>query len=459
VNAQAATADRLGPVGRAVGWSLVALAIAIRLHNALAYPPDWGFDASFNWRYIYRLSQDRALPPPDAGWSTGDPPLYFALGAAVMAGADALGARGAALLAVPLLGTAAGLGIVLLAVALVRRLDPGNERRHWLAGLLVLYLPAHVYASAMVNEEILAALLVALALFPLVRSAAVDEPLEGGWRRAAAVGVASGLAWLTKLSGVLVGAAAALSYALEGWRRGLWRRGVAGAALVGALALLSGGWYYVYNRVQYGYFQPYGLPAHQIMFAMPPGERGVTDYLRLPLATRTDPQLLNPALLRSVWGSTYATVWFDGHRFFLPRDDARVRRLGTLTLALALLPTGAFLFGAWRGLLRALRGRSLSDLPLQLLLGLTLAGYVAYTWRNPWFAVIKGTTLLGLSLPFAVYASEGLDRLLRRGAGTARAAGGVLLLLALCVACATHFGWPFAKAEVPGLSWEAPTAP
>src|SRR5262249_61730194 len=33
---------------------------------------------------------------------------------------------------------------------------------------------------------------------------------------------------------------------------------------------------------------------------------------------------------------TYATAWFDGHRFFLPREGAAVRRLGTATLLLAL---------------------------------------------------------------------------------------------------------------------------
>ena len=36
--------------------------------------------------------------------------------------------------------------------------------------------------------------------------------------------------------------------------------------------------------------------------------------------------LLNADLLHSVWGSTFATVWFDGHRYFLPVESAAVRR-------------------------------------------------------------------------------------------------------------------------------------
>ena len=73
----------------------MALAVGIRIHNAFSYPADWGFDASSNWRYIYRLSEDRALPDPAAGWSTADPPLYFVGGALVMAGLGAIGARDA----------------------------------------------------------------------------------------------------------------------------------------------------------------------------------------------------------------------------------------------------------------------------------------------------------------------------------------------------------------------------
>ena len=55
-------------------------------------------------------------------------------------------------------------------------------------------------------------------------------------------------------------------------------------------------------------------------------------------ATWTDPQALNPDLLRSVWGTAYASLWFDGHRSFLPVEGDAVRRLGTVTLLLALLP-------------------------------------------------------------------------------------------------------------------------
>jgi hypothetical protein len=161
--------------------------------------------------------------------------------------------------------------------------------------------------------------------------------------------------------------------------------------------------------------------------------------------------------LRSVWGGTYASAWFDAHRFFLPDGSAAVRRLGTATLLLALLPTAAFAIGIARGARRALAHPRSAEVPLVCVSALSLAGYALYTWRNPWFAVVKGTSLLALSLPYAYYASGELCRFAR--ARPARVAIGVwLAALAACVAAGTSFDVLFGRPEVSGLVW-TPEAP
>jgi len=428
---------------------LAGVALAVRLLNAFRYPPDWGYDAPFNWRYIYRLAEDGALPHPAAGWSTADPPLFFGVAASLMKASDFN------LVLVPLLNTALGLGIVALAVLLVRRVDPGHPRRALLAGGLLLYLPAHIYMSVMVSEEMMVAFFTSLSVFLL----ADTTRSSSGMRRAASAGAAAGLAILAKLTGVLAAATGAATFAVEAWQRREARRGVAGVAVLLAVAFAFGGWYFARNRMLYGYFQPFALPAHQAMFTMPPGDRGLLDFVRVPLSTLTDPQLLDPDLLHSVWGSTYATVWFDGHRYFLPRDSDAVRRLGSLTLLLALLPTAAFATGSWRGLQRLRRTADGPDTPLLLLTGLTIAGYAAYNWQNPWFTVVKGTSLLGLSLPFAYYASEALDGWTRPANRSARALWIALALLAIAVVASGTFDLVFEKNEVSGLPWQAPEAP
>jgi 4-amino-4-deoxy-L-arabinose transferase-like glycosyltransferase len=420
--------------------------IGMRVRNALTFPPDWGFDASFNWQYIYALTRSWRLPDPDAAWSTGDPPLYFYLAASVL---RTFGMRP---LLLPLLNTLLGLAIVGLAVALVRRAAPADPQRALLAGGLLLFLPAHVHMSAMVNEELLVALLTSLAVFCLAGAprAAPDTTAL----RPALAGLAGGLAALGKPTGLVAIAACAASVVVVGLRKRAPRTAVVRVGALLLAALLAGGWYYARNRIVHGYFQPVGLPAHERMFEMPPGERGPLDYVRVPLSTFTDPQLLDPDLLHSVWGSTYAAVWFDAHRYFLPTDSGPVRRLGTLTLLLALLPTAAFAAGVLRGVSRWRKGAGERDLPLLLLLALTLAGFALYTWSNPWFAVIKGTTLLGLSLPYAFYASEVLADWSRRGRVAAVGIGMTLLALAVSVTISCTFDGLFERTEVSGLRWE-----
>jgi hypothetical protein len=428
------------------GWALLGVAAAVRVSNALHYPMGWGFDETQNWRYVSALIEAWHLPAPDADWSTAHPPLFYWLAAAL---GRALGRPDPAVtfLAVRLAGSAAGLLVAGLAAALVLRVDPGHRRRALLAAGLVLFLPAQIYTSAMLNEEVLASAFVSLA---------VVGAATGG--HAAWVGVAGGLAWLTKLSGVLVVAAAGAARLLDGARRGAAARGAREAALVALLALLVGGWFYARNKVVYGYFYAQDLPQHAHMHTMPPGERHVADYLRVPLATWTDPQMLNPDLLRSVWGGTWASLWFDAHRHFLPRESAAVTRAGTLILALSLLPGAALAVGFARGVGRALRAPG-PDTVLVLLVVATLAGYAFFTWRNPWFAVVKGSYLLGLSVPAAFYASETLARWTAGPGWRAIATWSALGALALAVTAVFTFGdhfWSFEHLEYPGMRWTAP---
>ena len=143
---------------------VVLLGCAMRANNALRYPALYGFDArEGNWPYIRALSRSWRLPEPDAGWSTSHPPLFYYLGAALNRLAQAFDLDAGILLA-RLLSTAAGLGVVWLAVSLVQRVDGANERRRLLAAGLLLFLPAHLMISAMVHEELVAAFFTSLAV-------------------------------------------------------------------------------------------------------------------------------------------------------------------------------------------------------------------------------------------------------------------------------------------------------
>jgi hypothetical protein len=464
----ASFARRAGPAATATAGALLVVGVWMRIHNAIHYPERWGFDGLFNERYVGRLLESLALPAPDTDWSTAHPPLFYYLSAGL---ARLLGITDSLEAIIPARVASSIIGLVMVALAfwLVRRTKPEDPRHALLCAGLVLFLPAQIYMSAMLNEEILAATFTSLALVGACRELMEREPAGRTWPRDVAIGVAAGLALLTKLTGLMTVFAIAAAYTWVGVRERRLTASLQRAIVVAAVALLVGGWFYGRNLVLYGYLYPQNLETHSLMFSMPPGERHLVDYLRVPLATWTDPQVLNPELLRSIWGSTYVTLWYEGHGHFLPKDVPEVKRLGTALLVLAILPTLAFAIGAMRGARRAWRDPRAPESPMVLLVAVTLAGYAAFTWNNPWFATVKASYLLGISIPFAYFASGVLADWTR---GTGRAGGDVaiavwivlgVLLVGICIAFTTDIGlWDLTPhGALPGLQWEpvAPAAP
>lgn len=55
------------------------------IHNATLYQPKHGFDGAGHVFYIEYLYKNWKLPPPRLGWETHQPPLYYAVGATLMA--------------------------------------------------------------------------------------------------------------------------------------------------------------------------------------------------------------------------------------------------------------------------------------------------------------------------------------------------------------------------------------
>ncbi len=158
--------------------------------------------------------------------------------------------------------------------------------------------------------------------------------------------------------------------------------------------------------------------------------------------------------MHSVWGTTYTTLWFDGHRVMLPRSGALVTLAGSSLLLLGLLPTLAFFVGAWRGLRRAVRETGGPDTLFLSLIVLTLAGYIMFTWQNPWYATLKASYMLGVAVPFAYYTSEVLADWMRPGQRIRQLAVALpLVLLLLGSALTFTVNLVFVKHEGPGFHW------
>jgi hypothetical protein len=337
----------------------------------------------------------------------------------------------------------------------VRERGPRGGRRALIAAALLLFLPVHVYMSAMLSEEILVTALVTFALVGLAREFERPAAERSELRRPALLGAVAGLALLTKLSAALPIAAGVLVLGAEGARRG-WARALPSALAFGLAAAAFGGWFYLRNLLAYGYVYPHGLPIHSVMFEMPPGSRTLVDYVRVPLAAFGPAQASDPALLHSVWGGFWVSVWFDSHRHFLPVRAAGLGIAAHTLLVLGLVPAAAFAIGLARGARRALFAGSGADRLLVATTLLLVAGFVAFTWRNPWFPTVKGSFLLGLSAPYAIYASETLEPWLSAGGWRSRTLGAALALLLGASAITFSYHAVFSKTDLPGTEWRSP---
>lgn len=425
-----------------LGALLLLVGVGIRINNALRFRADLGFDAVGNLQYLQHLQSTWALPSPEALWSSAHPPFFYYCAASIWRGLSAAGLEALVLPVLALAISAVGLLVVAAIVYWLRRADPDDGLRSLLAVGLILFLPVHLYMSPMIGEEMVHGALVAWVLVLAARSLPeLPGPGEAAW-----IGGLCGLALLTKLSGGLIAAAVVLTWLLVGARTHRWVPALSRIALMGGMAALVGGWFYAYTWAAHGYFYAQDLAIHQEIFTFPPGERGILDYLRVPLATWTDPQLLNPDLLGSVWGSTYTTIFFDGHRHFLPNSPG-ASRMGTAILLLALVPTAAFFVGLARGMRRAIAEPGGVDSLLVALVALSLVGYAAFTWGNPWFVTLKGSYLLGLCVPFALYTSEVLAGWLRGTGMGAKSVAVAMGLLALLIALSFTLGPVFNKRD------------
>jgi 4-amino-4-deoxy-L-arabinose transferase-like glycosyltransferase len=276
---------------RHLGLILVLVAyVALAVGFSVVTPPFEAPDEIHHYAFIRDLVRDRAIPvqhPGDRAAQRHQPPLYYLAGSLVsfwvdepagspysvarsnpywgyaygevgrdnknlyLHGAwDAFPWCGAALglHLVRLLSVLMGAGAIVAAYAVGREVFPG--RPLWALGgtAFMAFNPQFLFISSVVNNDNLIVPVVTLILLLLVRTVKDGITL----RRAAWLGVLSGLALLTKLTGLYVLPVVALAFALAAWRKDQWRRFVWAGAITGGLLLVIAGWWFARNMALYG---------------------------------------------------------------------------------------------------------------------------------------------------------------------------------------------------------------
>jgi tetratricopeptide (TPR) repeat protein len=412
----AAASRKRRRIGLALGWALIlALALGVRLWNALAGPRMWGYDAWGHVAYALFLDVYRGLPWADQGWSYFHPPLHYAVGWALARfGQAELLMRGLALF-----GSAASLGTAGLTALLVRCASPGRPELALVAFAGVACLPVHLFASPMPGNAMTLALLASAALCVFVANESRTHPALLG---DAAGGALVGLALLAHFGGLIPGlamCAALFARAPCARPRGpALRRAALRAAVLAAAALVLAGPYYARNLNAFG--NPFEMSRSYPLVAVVeseqrPGARSWRDYVSVSPRLFADPDPRAAHMLHSVWGTLYAGVWAD---IFRESDEERALRVPAAAgwlAAIGLAPTAIAFLGSWLALGDVRRGRRRAV--YLVLLFQTLASLIAFgvfAWCVPIWSALKSTYLLGLSPAWGAFLARGVEGLAAR---------------------------------------------
>jgi hypothetical protein len=366
--------------------ALVAAFALVAGWNAYKYPSGAGYDVRQHREYADLLIHHGRIPGPETRSEYYTPPVFYALaGAATVVGEHVHGGDphklGQVLNWLVLLATAAVLWL------LARELFP---RRPWLqlsALAFFCFLPVVVRVGAMFHPEPLSMLLCSVALLLATRMLGRGDHR---WQLAVATGVALGLAQLVRAFSLWTLAAVVLGFAAaRAWRQLF--------VIVAVAALVTAPWY-VRQAIEYG--NPvFDRPTKQEAIW---NRRPARFYVGLGLPkVVTDP--IRPHFRNQAIPTTYSEIWGD---YFAVWRGSRERQS-----ILGFLPTVLALVG-WAVLLARSR-RSPARLPVALLPGLGILGYLYFTvsYPTPDGDVLKASYMLTTAPAWALAFGYAVDRL------------------------------------------------
>jgi len=273
----------------------LAISLVLELVVGIAYarivPPFNNPDEPAHWNFIVHVAMTGQLPtlkvgdypealvndlktshfPPDRSiepivYESHQPPLYYAIGAAVYK-LTVWRSIGTAIFAVKLLSVLFGVSLVATTYAIARELCP-EQPAVWVgASSFVALLPMHANMTAAINNDTLGDLLLAVLVLLCMRR------MRGEWSPVLAIGagVVLGLGLLTKVT-VYVGLPLLVAAEAMGqWRaaRTTRRRQRRLFALTALIALVLAGWWPIRNMFIYGPTDPVGLQRNQLVVTQP----------------------------------------------------------------------------------------------------------------------------------------------------------------------------------------------
>ncbi len=421
-------------------------AALIRANNNFRFVPAGGYDASGHLSYIYQIKSGWGIPLANEGWSSFHPPLYHILMAAIW---KTLGNRSPwpVHIIIRMVSTLLNLAIAMLTLLTINLL----WHKRYLISLLgisfILFVPLHIYTSSMIGNEQLTAFLVSTGIWLLIL---YRQKPHLRYISAILMGVVSGLALLSKYTGLLILITIVICLLQKILFNDDHRReyGFSLLTVIIISFLISGG-YYVRNMLFFD--QPFVLSQEYLIVAeamkqQPPGDRQWSDFFGFDLRTFYDPIIRNPegnipiSRSRYVWSLVYSNFWFDSFAHFLLLKSAPWRqRTGIILLLLGIFPTVLFLLDTEKEIALNFKERmDTPTFPLLVLFLLNLMAFIIFNIKIPYFSAGKASYFMASSLPIAVFMARGTERYLQKGM-VFKMVGFFLLILIFALSSAVFF--------------------
>ena len=220
-----------------------------------------------------------------------------------------------------------GAGTVYFSYRLAIQVAPGRPALGLATMAFVAFLPQFLFVSAAITNDNAMILLATLVLWLLARWLSAVPERDSPWLETLGLGLALGLAALTKLSGLALLFLTGLMLLWRAWRTQRWRSAMARLAVIGVVVAMVAGWWYVRNWRLYGDIS------------------GLAPFLAI-VGPRASPLTLRalPVEFQGLRISLLALFgWFN---IILPNW---VYRLWDLFLAVAIAGLGWGAWRAWRG--------------------------------------------------------------------------------------------------------------
>jgi hypothetical protein len=406
----------------AVGAGVVLFAVVARVHNVVAYPAIYDWDASAHAVNVVDVREGRL--PNTRSWAGSHPPLYYAVGAALWAVLPESVPVHVALRSVSAGAWVASVGIVWRSL---RRL--GFRLDAILVAALLLGVPGITIASCMMTNDALCVLFMTATLVRLLEAPPGAPPA----RHAAVTGLLAGLAAISKATGLAVVGMAVATYAWRSRRsasaavRNVLAIGLVAAAIAAPhytrLVVSSAGSPPVADapRTRYHVF-PYNLLAG---FSGSAEKEAISLLVLTVLSAQESPPAALALLHEALWGDPTAV--------FLPRDAERPVVLAwTGGLLMAALVVGGAVRLRWRRDV-ARRAAPVLAFSLAYMVALVPPWVVA-----PSLMLTKTNFLLPLALPLGVVLAVGAEGVGGQVRAALRAA---ILVVAAGGVAVTWYGW------------------